>query len=609
MASSILVLTMVGSLFLYNVLETALHRKHPVPNPVCGLTAESTTGSPGTGRICDERRHFHDEDLPDDRNHQFHLPTITVYGCRSLVMGGLRAKNFWGQLKERKVTRVALAYVVVGWILMQIGEASFEALGLPPWALTLLVVFVLLGFPLALVLAWAYELTPQGVRKDPAGHIEAVTRFSDQTGSAPSIAVLPFDDLSEGGDQAYFCEGIAEEILNALCKIANLRVVSRMAAFQFGSKQADVKAVGEKLKVQTILEGSVRKSGDNLRITAQLVNTFDGYHLWSRQYDRRLEDIFEIQEEIANSIASSLSVSLKRVRDDDQQQVDPKAYDFFLRGLSYFARHTTQDNVYARQMFRQAAEIEPSFGRTWAGLAYTYGFEYLYFNATDVNRNEAKRTSERALELSPELAESHVSSGIAHCMSQEYKQAEAEFEKAIELDPKNYEAWYFFARAKVHEGDLARALKLFERTSKVRPEDFQSVLLQAQLYTSLGEQDKAIAVTRKGIEKVRVVLELNPDDNRALNMGAFALLRLDEKEEAKEWMTASMQNAPMDSIIQYNGACFFALAGEVEQALDCLENCLIKVGNISREWLLHDSDMDNIRQHPRYEKIIKSFPE
>lgn len=524
-------------------------------------------------------------------------------------MINLQARDFWSQLKKRKVVRVMLTYIIVGWIVMQVGELVFEGLAVPPWALTLLVVIILLGFPLALVLSWAYEVTPQGVRRDSTGNIESTTKVEDYQEGAPSIAVLPFDDMSEKGNQAYFCEGMAEEILNALCKVANLRVASRVAAFQFGGKRADIREIGKKLKVQTVLEGSVRKSGDKLRITAQLINTADGFHLWSRQYDRRLEDIFEIQEEIARSITTALSISLKRKLNGKQQQVDPKAYDFFLRGLSYFAKHTTQDNVYARQMFKQAIDIEPEFGRAWAGIAYTYGFSYMYFNATEVNLTEARRTSAEALRLAPTLAESHVSAGIASCMNQDYKMADIEFEKAIELDPKNYEAWYFFGRTKVHEGDLERALKLFDRASKVRPEDFQSVLLQAQLYTSLNQMGKAMEVTREGIERVRAVLELNPDDNRALNLGAFALLRLGEAEEAKEWMSTSMRNAPMDSIIQYNGACFFSLAGDVEHALDCLENCLIKVGNISREWLIHDSDMDNIRSHPRYEEVIRSFPE
>ena len=202
-----------------------------------------------------------------------------------------------------------------------------------------------------------FEVTPEGIRKDSAGQAEGpeeVTAPPVLDRSAPSIAVLPFDDMSELGDQAYFCEGIAEEILNALCKVANLRVASRMTAFCFGSKSADVREIGRKLEVQTVLEGSVRKSGDQLRITAQLVKTADGYHLWSRQYDRRLEDLFEIQKEIADSIASALSVTLKRKTPSEEQKVDAKAYDLFLRGLSFFAKQNIQDTIYARQMFQRA---------------------------------------------------------------------------------------------------------------------------------------------------------------------------------------------------------------------------------------------------------------
>jgi adenylate cyclase len=260
-------------------------------------------------------------------------------------------------------------------------------------------------------------------------------------------------------------------------------------------------------------------------------------------------------------------------------------------------------------MFKRAIEIEPDYGRAWSSVAYSHGIEYMYFNASNVNLAEAARASERALELAPNLTSSHISSGIVCCMNQEYAKAEVEFENAIRLNPKKYEAWYFFGRTKVHEGDLERALKLFERASRVRPEDFQSVLLQAQLNTSLNKKGKALEVTREGIRRVRAVLELKPDDNRALNMGAFALLRLGQVEEAKQWMAASMESAPLDSIIQYNGACFFSLAGDTEHALDCLENCIIKVGNINREWLEHDSDLDNIRNHPRYHEIIRTFPE
>jgi len=524
-------------------------------------------------------------------------------------MNKLQAKELWSQLKKRKVVRVALLYLLVGLLAILVGTLAFEGLGVPPFVLSLLMVVILLGFPIALVLGWAYEITPQGIRKDSAGYIESTTTFEDHTEGAPSIAVLPFEDLSENGDQAYFCEGLAEEVLDALRKVPKLRVASRVASFQISGRDADFREVGRKLKVQMELKGSCRKSGEKLHLGVELIDTTDGSQRWSRQYDRPLKDIYDIQEEIVNSVTTVLKVARPHKPMSFHQQVDLKAYDLFLHGQICFARHTTQDNVYARQLFTQAIDIEPEYGRAWAALAYTYGFSYMYFNATDVNLAEAKRTSKQALKLAPDLAESHVVSGIACCMDQNYKKAEDEFEKAIELDSKNFRAWYFYARAKVHEGDLARALSLFERAARVRPEDFQSALLQAQLYTSLGQKNKALEVTREGIERVRAVLELNPNDNRALNMGAFALLRLGQPKEAGQWMSASLKNAPMDSIIQYNGACFFSLAGDVEHALDCLEHCLIKVGNINREWLEHDSDMDNIRNHPRYAQIISKFPE
>jgi len=525
------------------------------------------------------------------------------------TMSELRARDLWSQLKKRKVVRVALVYLAIAWLVILTGVLTFAGLGIPQWVLSLLIALILLGFPIALVLAWVYEITPHGIRKDTAGDIEIVTKFKKLEDSTPSIAVLCFEDLSVSADQGYLGEGLAEDLLDTFRKIPGLRVVSRMAAFQFNSKETDAKEVGTRLNVQSVLKGGVRRSGDNLYMLIELVNTSTGEGLWSNQYEQPMDEVFSIQESIVEAITSALGVTVKNNSVLKRQHVNAKAYDLFLHGLGCFAQHTTQDNVYARQLFKQTIDLQPDFGRAWAALAYTYGYSYMYFNATDVNLAEAKRTSEQALMLAPHLAESHVSSGIACCMDQNNKMAEVKFERAIAIDPKNFRAWYFFGRAKVQDGDLERALKLFERAAMVRPEDFQSVLLQAQLYTSLGEKDQALEVTKLGIKRVRAILDLDPGNNRALNMGAFALLRLGHLEEARTWMTTSMKNAPMNSIIQYNAACFFSLAGDADQALDCLEHCLIKVGSINREWLEHDSDMDNIRHYPRYEKIISRFPE
>ena len=451
---------------------------------------------------------------------------------------------------------------------------------------------------------------PAHLAADPRNsrNIEDMIDIDSVLAHTQTLAVLPFTDQSVKKRLAHYCEGVAEELLNTLATVKDLKVIPRTASFHFDSERHDPVLTGSRLGCGFLVTGRLKESTHGLRIAVRLIETGEGEDIWSGSFNPRVENVYATQQEIAGTVAQALGLPAPEPA-LQEPAVDPRAYDFFLRGLCYFAKNTTQDVVYARQMLKQAIEIEPEYGRAWAGVAYTYGIEYMYFNASNVNLSEVGRTSKKALKLAPGLAQSHLASGIAHCMKHGYKSAERDFSAAIRLKPGNFNPWYFFGRAKVHEGDLARALKLFDYASKVRSEDYQSVLLQAQLHISQGEQDKALAVTREGIRRVRAVLDRNPRDNRALNMGAFALLRLGETQKATEWMLSSLENAAMDSIIQYNGACFFSLAGQVDRALDCLENCLVKVGNINREWLVHDSDMDNIRDHPRFAEIIRTFPE
>jgi adenylate cyclase len=516
-------------------------------------------------------------------------------------------KSFLGQLTHRKVTRVAIAYVVVAWMAMQVGEVTFEALALPDWSLSLLIAMLVIGFPVALVIAWAYEVTPQGIRKDLSGKWSRTDDGLSDTASAhPSIAVLPFQDLSEHGDQGYFCEGLAEEILNYLCKIDGLSVASRITSFQIGRNSMDVRKIGRQLGVQTVLEGTVRRAGNHVRITVELLKTADGYHLWSHQYDRTMEDVFDIQQDVARSVAHVLRVSLDETEGQMDRVCNPRAFEFLLRGNGRFARRTEQDLVQARQMFIRALEIDPEYGRAWAGLASTYGFEFMFFNANRVNRDEALKASAKAVELLPDRAMSHVLFGIAQCMARNYGLADEAFQTAINIDPKNYDAFYFYARTKARTGQLQAALELFERAAEIRPQDYESVLLQAQLHVSLGNPSRALEVSREGIARVRKALALDPEDNRARNLGAFALLRAGHPQEAAKWMDASIAQAPNDSIVQYNAACFYALQGETEKALDSLQNSLGKVGYVSSDWLANDSDLDSLRQHPRFSEILAS---
>ena len=519
-------------------------------------------------------------------------------------MAGKRKQSLLGQFYQRKVMRVGLAYVLVGWFLMQIGEVTFEALNMPAWSLSFLIVIIVFGFPIALVLAWAYEVTPEGIVKDPADTVgEKLSGSAGLDVATPSVAVLPFDDLSEHGNQTYFCEGIAEEVLNSLCKVPGLRVASRVSSFRFGGKGADVVKIARKLNVDSILEGSVRQFGEQIRVTAQLINAQDGFHLWTHQYDRQRKDLFAIQEDIANRIVDALSLTLKHNHLREQNEVLPIAYDYFLRGRHYFSRYD-QGARYAAQMFRSAVDADPGYGRAWAWLAYSHGFSYMYFEADEYHKKEALNACDKALALAPDLAESHIARGIAHGMMGECAQAAEAFETALDIDPRKYEAWYFYARTRIRQGRPREALRLLQEASRVRPEDYQSVFLQAQLYVTLGETQNAREASRRGLERAKAILEFNPDETRALNLGAAAWLRLGEEAKANRWMKRSLEMEPRDPMVLYNAACYYSMAGNTEKAFNCLEKCFLRAGTINPDWLKNDSDLDNIRGLEQFKRLI-----
>ena len=306
-----------------------------------------------------------------------------------------------------------------------------------------------------------------------------------------SIAVLPFADMSPQKDQDYFCEGIAEEIINALTKIQDLRVISRSSAFAFKGQNQDIRKVGEQLAVGTVLEGSIRKAGNRLRITAQLINVAGGHHLWSERYDRELEDVFAIQDEIAASIVKALRLVLK---DDEKEAIEKaptanvQAYDFYLRGRQYFHQWRRKGVEHARRMFERAIEIDPNYARAYAGIADCCSFMYTYWDASATNLERADAASRAALALDPELAEAHVSRGLALVYSKRGEEAEQEFRQAIRLNPKLFEAHYFFGRALLQQGRAEEAAASFNDASQLRPDDYQTPTFRAMALDALGRQ-------------------------------------------------------------------------------------------------------------------------
>ncbi len=420
-----------------------------------------------------------------------------------------------------------------------------------------------------------------------------------------SIAVLPFADMSPQKDQDYFCEGIAEEIINALSKIEALHVASRSSAFAFKGHQ-DVRKVGEQLGAGTVLEGSVRKAGNRLRISAQLVKVADGYQLWSDRYDRELEDVFAIQDEIAENIVKALRVVLS---DREKRAIERaptanvQAYEFYLRGRQYFHQWRKKGVEYARRMFERAMDIDPDYALAHAGAADCCSALYTWWDASKPNLEGADSYSRRALALDPELAEAHEARGLALTLRKQYEEAESEFQEAIRLNPKLFEAHYFFARACLAQGKYQEAAKLFEQASQLRPEDYQSPVILAEVYKALGRSADADAANRRGVQLAEARLALNPDESRALVLGAGAHCRLGNVARALDLISQTLALDPDDSGVLYNVACVYANAGQLEEAISSLERA-IRSGCGHWEWLERDSDLDSVRGQPRFLALL-----
>jgi adenylate cyclase len=448
------------------------------------------------------------------------------------------------------------------------------------------------------------HLTARQLREE----LEALRRaaISRRPGVRRSIAVLPFADMSPEKDQEYFCEGMAEEITNALGKVENLRVASRTSAFRYKSSGLDAREIGSQLGVNALLEGSVRKAGTQLRISAELTGVADGYCLWSGRYDRELKDVFAIQEEIALSIVRALQVTLSASESRALQTaptMDIQAYDYYLRGRKFFYQYSKRGMGFALEMFARAIECDPDYALAHAGIADCYSFLYMFVDRSDASRERVDAASRKALELAPGLAQAHASRALALSLQGKHEEAEGEFERAIRLDPGLFDASYFYARDSFAQGKLEKAARLYERAMELRPEDYQSPLLVAQIYSDLGRPADAEATRKRGLGIVEEHLKTRPDDIRALYMGANALVAIGEHERGLEWARRALVLDPDDSILLYNVACIRALAGQADEALDCLERAM-KVGMVQKEWIVNDSNLAALRDHPRYRTLV-----
>ncbi|MGI8957562.1 MAG: tetratricopeptide repeat protein [Chthoniobacterales bacterium] len=470
--------------------------------------------------------------------------------------------NFFEELKRRSVYKVAVAYAVVAWLLIQVATQVFPFLQIPDWAIRLVIMLLALGFPIALVIAWAFELTPGGLKRtETAASLPArkrdrawiyivviglalslglffLGRYSGtrQSSSAPdkSIAVLPFESLSEDKTNAYFASGIQDEILTRLAKIGDLKVISRTSTEQYQSKPGKVAVIARELGVAHILEGSVQKAGEMVRVNVQLIKADGDTHLWADTYDRKLTDIFAVETEVAQRIAASLEAQLTGV---ERRQIaavptkNPQAYDAYLRALELIKRQPFEDVRKGRAFLRQAVALDPSYAQAWAQIAIAESQLYHGVERTEICKERAREAAETAVRLQPELGEARAALGVYYYLClQDYDRALVELQEALKnspnestllfyvglvkrrqgrldesnewlrkaaiSDPRNQDIWVNLGRSYRAKRDFPAAREMFERAFVLSPDEADFMGDKAETYCAEGNLEAAEKVVR-----------------------------------------------------------------------------------------------------------------
>jgi serine/threonine-protein kinase len=414
-------------------------------------------------------------------------------------------KKFFAELKRRKVYSVAVAYLIGGWALAQGIAQVLPVFDIPNWVVRLIVLLIILGFPVALLLSWFFDLTRYGIVRTPAlaaRGIDTVRSLRDSGAedlSEKSIAVLPFNDLSLSKDHAYFGEGIAEELLGALAKVDGLRVAARRSSFWFKDKEAELGEIASKLNVGHVLEGSVRRDGNRVRITAELIDACDGFTIWSETFEREMHGIFALQDEITRSIVDTLKLKLAISPARPARSTD--AYDAYLEGLVYSDKNTEPELRQSLEFFQLAIKKDPKFSRAWTGIAKAW----LWLADAYVSPLEAypkvRDAALRALQLDDEEAEAHVYLAESkRILDWDLDGAEAEFNRAVAIDPNSTPSNYFIAALYAARGDRDKALAYLQRTSKIDPASLWVSNFACELYRYFGLYDEAIAAGERALQ-------------------------------------------------------------------------------------------------------------
>ncbi len=567
--------------------------------------------------------------------------------------------GLYSELRRRNVFKVAIVYSAVAWLLLQVSDTLGPALHLPEWFVSAVAFLLILGFPVSIIFAWAFELTPEGLKAetnaDPAAPASGVssktlnrivvaalvlalgyfavdkfmfgqdvdqttalqTAASESTMADNSIAVLPFVNMSSDEEQEYFSDGLSEELLNLLARIPELKVAARTSSFSFRDKDLGIPEIASQLKVAHVLEGSVRKHGNQIRVTAQLIQADNGYHLWSETYDRELDNVFEIQEDIAVAVTDALRITLlgeaPKVR-----KTDPKAYQLFLEG-QYLKRQISDDSLNrAIDAFKQAVEIDPAYVPAWAELADTY----IWGGRSDeLSREEVEALADQAIQtaisIDPNYAFAYYVRGISWIFSHNrFDQGIEDFEHALELDPDNAFLIAAIGKGAFMTGKYDLAIAQYQAALAVEPIVPEFYLFLGRAYLSSGRLDEAEA-------SFRTLSSLSPSSNWRFSLwrtlflkGEFqAALALSDSYFALAVIHHALGNTVVadenladliENSDPYSIAMAYAFRRDADKTFEWLNKLLEDIDhNYYPTWILTEPAFRTVHADPRWEHILE----
>ena len=422
-----------------------------------------------------------------------------------------------------------------------------------------------------------------------------------------AIAVLPFENISSDKENDYFSNGLTEELIINLSRLKDFRVISRTTTMQYKGVKKDIKTIGRELGTRYIMEGSVRKFQDNLRIAVQLIDVETDAQLWAESYKGKLADIFDIQEQVSKQIVDALMVKLsptEKIVLTKRATVNAEAFDCNLRARNFLYRYTKNSVQFAIQLFQRAIELDPRYAGAYAGLGEAYATLYQNFERKDDWLDKAVEASLKALMYDSTLSEAYASLGLSYLHRKSFDEALTAGQKAIELDPNNYTAYWILGRT-LHTLDRDQeALDLFNKVHKLNPDFYANYADLMIVHERLGNQQKYQEALRNGLDAYPRYLAQHPDDARAHMFHAIALVQAGNKDQAKVEATRAVELSPSDPLMMYNAACFYARMGETGTALSALRDA-IAAGYAAFEWMKRDPDLESIRDHPQYIELMK----